>query len=140
MIQMNQTELWSLLLKHVDSLQLKSWVVETLGLSILVMFCNCFFFNYLLLKCTLWFTNGSVIFYNCHTAFFFFFFKICFEFRYKCDGCDAFIVETCFQCNVCSNFHLCMGCYKSGKYPKRCVVFTSSVFFWILEYKPKSLS
>lgn len=49
-------------------------------------------------------------------------------FRFICDGCDAYIVETYFHCTVCFNFQLCIGCYKSGKYPAWYVVFTLSSF------------
>ena len=55
--------------------------------------------------------------------------SICLVLRFICAGCEAFIVETRFHCTVCFDFHLCMGCYKSGKYQIWCVVFTFYIFF-----------
>ena len=64
---------------------------------------------------------------QCNYALFWQFLKICLSFRLICDGCGAFIIETCFDCIMCSEFHLCFGCYQSGKYPKWCVLFVLSI-------------
>ena len=99
---------------------LKVEAIEILVLLILIINHNCFYLNYFFLKGSVWFINGSAIFCNCHTILQS---RIYFEFRFKCNGCEAFIVETCFKCTVCSDFYLCLCCYMSSHYPNRCVVF-----------------
>ena len=120
----NQIEFWSRFLEIVDSLRPKSWscwkTVENDNVSQL------FLLELFASKMQSMIHQLQKVFWKCYTDFQN---RIWFEFRFKCFGCDAFIVETCFQCNMCSNFYLCMGCYKSGDYPKRCVVFAFSIFF-----------
>ena len=40
-------------------------------------------------------------------------------FRFKCDGCESFIVGTRFHCNECDDFDLCIGCHSFGKFPEK---------------------
>jgi len=37
--------------------------------------------------------------------------------RFKCRSCKGYIVGTRFNCTVCPDFDLCLGCFHSETYP-----------------------